>query len=179
VGISFFFTTSVLLGYLIHIVPMLGDRGISPAIATFAASLFGFFQLIGRLLAGYLLDKVSAPYLVAGLWAVASISLALLWLGIVGAGLLFCAALLGLAWGGEGDVLAYLVTDNYGLKSFGRIYSVLLMINLLGGVLGPIALGWTFDATGSYTLVLGIMGLTMLSASVAMAITGYWTNQNA
>lgn len=165
IGIAFFIATTALVGYLIHVVPLLKDRGLSAQTAALAASVFGAAQLLGRLGTGFLLDKVSGAVVAAGLWIIAAGAFGLLWSGLSGTALLACTALAGLAFGGEGDVLAYLVSRLFGAGSFGRIYSVLLMINLLGGVAGPYLFGLAFDATGGYHTVLGLAALTTAIAA--------------
>lgn len=171
VGIAFFIATTALVGYLIHLVPLLKDRGVPAATAALAASIFGGAQLFGRLGAGFLLDKLATPIVAAGLWLLASLAFSILWSGISGYPLLLCTALAGLAFGGEGDVLAYLVGRLFGSDSFGRIYSVLLMINLLGAVVGPYLFGAAFDATGNYTIVLaGTAGATLLAAVLILSL---------
>lgn len=164
VGIAFFMATTALVGFLIHLVPLLRDRGLSAGAAAMGASAFGAAQLLGRVAAGSLLDRLPAGVVAAGLWLLAALSFSILWAGTAGAPLLLCTALVGLAFGGEGDVLAYFVGRLFGTGSFGRIYSVLLMIDLLGGVVGPYVFGRTFDLTGSYTVILAIMAVAMLAA---------------
>ena len=170
VGVSFFIATTALVGYLIHVVPLLTDRGMTAASAAVAASTFGAAQVFGRVCTGFLLDRFPSGAVVAGLWLFGALSFTLLWSGTTGLPLYICTALLGLAFGGEGDVLAYIVGRLFGARSFGRIYSVLLMINLLGGVAGPYLFGAGFDAAGTYTQVLGGAALCMAVAAV-MAMT--------
>lgn len=164
-GIAFFTATTAMVGFLIHQVPLLRDRGLSAETAALGASAFGIAQLVGRVATGFLLDRLSATVVAAGLWLLAALSFVLLWAGIDGAPLLACAALVGLAFGGEGDVLAYFVSQLFGAGAFGRIYSVLLMINLLGGVVGPYVFGRAFDLTGSYTVILAVMAIALVAAT--------------
>jgi predicted MFS family arabinose efflux permease len=160
IGAAFFVATTALVGYFIHLVPLMKDRGLAPETAALAASTFGGAQFFGRLCTGFLLDRLPSVLVVTGLWLLAALSFVLLWAGVAGVTLFVCAALAGLAFGGEGDVLAYFASRLFGPDSFGRIYSVLLMINLLGGVAGPWLFGVAFDATGSYTTILGATALT-------------------
>jgi MFS family permease len=166
IGVAFFLGATTLLGYLIHMVPLLTDRGLSAQSAALAASAFGFSQLLGRLLAGVLLDRFFAPYVIASMWLVSVLIFLLLWSGVDGYMLFICTALLGFAWGGEGDVLAYMVSRYFGLRKFGSIYSLLLTMHMLGGVAGPWLMGSSFDELGSYTLILGGMAVIMSIAAV-------------
>src|SRR5262249_46642800 len=53
---AFFIIYASIQACMIHLVPMLKDRGMTPASAAFAASLLGAAGMIGRLGTGYLLD---------------------------------------------------------------------------------------------------------------------------
>ncbi len=166
IGIAFFLGATTLLGYLIHMVPLLTDRGLSVETAAIAASAFGFSQLLGRLITGALLDRLFAPYVIAAMWTISILVFISLWSGASGYTLIMCTAILGFAWGSEGDALAYMVSRYFGIRRFGSIYSWLLTMHMLGGVVGPRLMGSSFDKLGSYTLILGTMAVVMAIATV-------------
>ncbi|MFT5350349.1 MAG: MFS family permease [Gammaproteobacteria bacterium] len=172
IGIAFFCGASTLVAFLIHMVPMLTDRGISAQTAAIAASTFGVAQLCGRLIAGFLLDKYFAPYIAAAMWSITTITFLILGAGASGSTLVVTTAILGLAWGSEGDVLAYFVGRYFGLKFFGAIYGLLLSMHLLGGAVGPYLLGLGFDRFGSYTVTLMCMAATTAFAALLILFVG-------
>jgi len=172
IGIAFFSGASTLIGFLIHLVPMLTDRGISAQTAAIATSTFGFAQLVGRLIAGFLLDKIPAAWLAAAIWAIATLTFLVLASGVSGGALIAATAVLGLAWGSEGDILAYFVGRYFGLRFFGAIYGSLLMMHLLGGVVGPSVLGIGFDRLGSYTVMLFAMAAVTTFAAALILFVG-------
>ncbi len=51
--------------------------------------------------------------------------------------------------------MAYMVSRYFGLHAFGEIYGYTFAAFGLGGALGPYLMGVSFDATGSYSLLLG------------------------
>ena len=165
-GIAFFLGAAALLGYLINMVPFLTDRGISVRDAALAVSAFGVAQVLGHLIVGVLLDRLFAPCVMAVLWCVVVSAFVLLSGGISGFSLVVCTVLLGVAWGAEGDVLTYLVSRYFGIRFFGGIYSLLLTIHLLGGVIGPYIFGLAFDSFGSYSLILAIMAMAILISTI-------------
>ncbi len=176
IGIAFFCGATTLVAFLIHLVPMLTDRGLSIQTAAIAASSFGVAQLCGRLLTGYLLDKISASYIAAGLWTISTITFLVLATGVSGYSLFAATVVLGLAWGSEGDVLGYFVGQYFGLKFFGAIYGSLLTMHLLGGAAGPYFLGSGFEYFGSYTFMLiGMAGLTTFAAILILFVGPYPT----
>ncbi|MCV5132870.1 hypothetical protein OFL98_29715, partial [Escherichia coli] len=52
-------------GVIAHVVPLLVDRGIAATLATSALGFAGLALIGGRLLAGFLLDRIFAPYVAA------------------------------------------------------------------------------------------------------------------
>lgn len=177
IGVAFFCGATTLVAFLIHLVPMLTDRGLSIQTAAIAASSFGVAQLFGRLMTGYLLDKLNASYIAAGLWVIATITFLILGAGASGNSLIVATVVLGLAWGSEGDVLGYFVGRYFGLKFFGAIYGSLLTMHLLGGALGPYLLGSGFEYFGSYTFMLiGMAAMTTFAAILILFVGPYPTN---
>jgi sugar phosphate permease len=61
---AFFLVSVSFHGYIIHLVPLLTDRGLSAQSAALTVSLAGGAALIGRGGIGYLLDRFFAPYVV-------------------------------------------------------------------------------------------------------------------
>ena len=179
IGIAFFCGATTLIAFLIHMVPLLTDRGLTLQTAAIAASTFGIAQFCGRLIAGFLLDKFFAAYVAAGLWTMTTIVFLILGTGVSGNTLIIATAVLGLAWGSEGDVLGYFVGRYFGLKNFGVIYGSLLTMHLLGGVVGPYLMGLGFDSFGSYTVMLVGMAAITTFATVLILFVGPYPTARA
>jgi MFS family permease len=128
--------------------------------------------LIGGIIAGYLLDRFFASYVTTSFFTGTALGILFLWSGVVG-GLAFVAAfLIGLGMGAAGQMIPYLVSRYFGLRSFGEIYSYALISFSLGGVVGPLLMGVSFDSTGSYRLGLGVFLLTTFIAGGLMMRLG-------
>ncbi len=149
------------------------DMGFGRAEGATIASLFGLATLGGRLLVGWLFDRLFAPrvacviFLLAaagyGIAAGAS-AFALSWSVLAAA-----VVLMGLGFGAESDLIGYLASRYFGYRHFGAIYGTLLAIFILGVAAGPLLYGVVRDATGSYRLILatsaafgGTAGLLLL-----------------
>jgi MFS family permease len=171
-GGAFFLMSVSFHGYIIHLVPLLTDRGLSAQSAALTASLAGGAALIGRVGIGYLLDRFFAPSVAVWFFCGFALGIFLLWSGAVG-GLVFVAVVLvGLGLGAELDVMPYVVSRYFGLRAFGEIYSYTFAIFTLGGVVGPLLMGTGFDATGSYSLVLPLFVGAALTAAGLMSRLG-------
>lgn len=169
---AFFLMSASVHGCLIHLVSLLTDRGISPHLAAMATSLFGGALLVGRVGAGYLLDHFFASAVAVAFFCGTTVGLALLWGGASGALAFAAAFLVGLGMGAEGDIIAYLIGRYFGLRAFGEIYGYAFGAFTLGGVIGPLLMGRAFDASGSYSLVLGVFVVASVVAAGLMTRLG-------
>ncbi|HEV8715340.1 MAG TPA: MFS transporter [Candidatus Binatia bacterium] len=169
---AFFLMSVVFHGCIIHLVPLLTDRGLSAQSAALAASVLGTGALAGRVGVGYLLDRLFAPSVAVCFFCGSTLGLSLLWSEASG-GLAFAAAvLIGLGQGAELDLIPYLVSRYFGLRAFGEIYGYAFAVFTFGGVLGPLLMGTGFDATGSYGLGLGVLAVAALTAAGLMTRLG-------
>jgi nitrate/nitrite transporter NarK len=82
------------------------------------------------------------------------------------------AIVLGLAMGAEGDVIAYLTSRYFGLRSFGQIYGLAFAAFALGGTSGPYLMGAVFDCTGSYKPALAAFSVITAISAVMMTRLG-------
>jgi MFS family permease len=169
---AFFLMSASVHGCLIHLVPLLTDRGVSPHVAAMATSLFGGALLVGRVGAGYLLDRFFASAVAVAFFCGATSGLVLLWGGASGAMAFTAAFLIGLGMGAEGDIIAYLIGRYFGLRAFGEIYGYAFGAFTLGGVIGPLLMGRVFDTSGSYGTVLGVFVVASVVAAGLMTRLG-------
>jgi len=157
-----------------HIAAILADRGSVARTAAFATSLFGAGVLAGRAGSGYLLDRFFAPRVAAIIFSCAAAGI--LTLRVSGSQeLAFVAAILiGLGVGAEGDVMAYLTSRYFGLRSFGAIYGFTFGGFVLGGGCGVYLMDIIFDVTGSYAIALTLFTiLTLAGAALMMRLGPY------
>jgi MFS family permease len=164
---AFFIAAFTINGCTVHLVPLLTDRGVSFEAAAGVASMIGLALIFGRVLAGYLLDKLFAPYVAIAFLCGPVAGMLVLSQGGTGPLALLSALLLGVGVGAEVDLIAYLVSRYFGLKAFGEIYGYLFGIFVVGTGIGPLIMGLSFDIFGEYRPMLivfsGLLGLSCLS----------------
>src|SRR5262249_47250943 len=61
-GATFFLVAIAINGTVANVVPLLTDRGMSAGVAAAVMGTFGLATMAGRLLAGYLVDRIFAPF---------------------------------------------------------------------------------------------------------------------
>ena len=153
-----------------HLVPMLTDAGLTPATAARIASLVGLGIIAGRLCIGFLLDRFFAPLVAAPLFVVAAAGcLLLMWSG---AGMAPLAALMmGVCFGAEADLIAFLCGSYFGLKSYGFLFGIIYGIFTIAVAIGPIWVGSIYDHTGTYQgALISVAVLLILGASVLLTL---------
>ena len=171
---AFFLVGASVHGCVVHLVPMLTDRGITAERAALASSLVGGALLIGRVGSGYLLDRFFAPRVAIFFFGGAGLGMLLLWSGAAGAIAYLAAFLVGLGMGAEVDIIAFLTSRYFGLRAFGEIYGYAFASYALAGALGPWVMGLGFDHTGSYRAVLaGFLMATLLAAAAMLRLGTY------
>ena len=164
-GAAFFLVAVAINGSAAHIVPLLTDHGLSAASATATLAIFGLATMSGRLLAGFLVDRIFAPYVatffflapIAGFAFLASATGMLPAAGVV---------LMGMGLGTEIDLIAFLVTRYFGQRAFGQIYGYFFMIFGLGSSFGRFLAGLIFDLAGSYNPALIGAALALVVAVI-------------
>ncbi len=169
---TFFLLATASVGSITHFVPMMTDRGFTLAVAARVAGLIGISTLVSRGVAGWLLDRLHAPYLlafVASMCAVSSLVLAY-------AGKLptfaTAAIILGVVGGAEVDIISFLIRRYFGPAAFGRLYSVAFAAFLLGP--GPVLIGYSYDRFHQYRFGLFLcIALSLVAAALALAMPRY------
>ena len=159
----FFLVAIAINGTVAHVIPLLTDRGFSRDAATAIFGLFGLATLAGRLLAGYMVDRIFAPYVasvfflapIAGFGFLASATGPLPAVGVV---------LFGVGLGTEIDLIAFLVSRYFGARAFGELYGYFFMVFGLGSSAGRVIGGYVFDLTGSYNTAFLGAGVALVAA---------------
>ncbi|OAN51702.1 MFS transporter [Sphingobium sp. TCM1] len=162
--------TFTIIALVVHFVPILTDRGADRMAAAGTAALVGVFSVVGRLATGLLLDRFRASLVGATVFLLPAAGCLLLLLGGSGWGAqALAAALVGLTLGAEVDVIVYLTTRHFGLRTFGGLYGGLLMALSVGTATGPLGASALFDTTGSYAAFLWLTIALMAGSSLTLA----------
>ncbi|MBA4763186.1 MFS transporter [Sphingomonas sp.] len=159
--------TAIIVGTVVHLVPMLSGTGIARATAAGIAGTLGVTSIIGRLSVGLLLDRTKGPQVAAislGLPAVSALLL-LLAPGSVPVGIA-AAAVLGLSIGAELDSVIYLATRYFGMRNYGALFGFIAALISTGTGLGPLTASALFDHFGSYEPFL----LTIIPAALLCSL---------
>jgi predicted MFS family arabinose efflux permease len=161
-----------------NIEAILHAHRLDPRAIVNAAALVGVSIILGRLVGGWLIDRVWAPALAMIVLLCAALGCAILSQAQVTALEASAAiALVGLTAGLEYDMLSYLVARYIGVRHYGAIYSILYGVFAIGAGGGPALLGHVFDLAGSYAIGLRICAAALVVSGATLLLLGPYPKQ--
>lgn len=146
---------SSIVGMVTSTVPMLQSKGLSASDANLIFSGFGIALIFGRLLIGYLIDRMWPPLVSAVSLALPAIGCLIYLSGTVEfTPLLLAAILVGFGAGAEFDIAAFLIARYFGVREYGRLFGVHQGLNTVASALAPLLFAFLLSRTGSYSAML-------------------------
>ncbi len=168
--LTFFIAATAINGSLIHIVPLLTDRGIPANVAVGALSAAGLALIIGRIIAGYCIDKILAPYIGVLFLLTPMAGIAILGTGM--ANPVVGTVLLGIGIGAEIDLMSFIISRYFGVRYFGALHGFMFAPVLLGNAVGASILGWCFQLVHSYTPGFALFEILLAVACILIMTLG-------
>ena len=158
-------------GVLQNQVSILTEQDFTATSAVAAIGIVGLFSAIGKFLFGYLCDRIDPKYAAAMAYAFIAISLAAMIQARSTAYLWLYAIFMGLGQGGWAPNLAMLAGNYFGLKHYGAVLGAIHLIFFAGEAFGPMMVGFAYDQTGSYRMILTVLiGLCLASIPIIAVI---------
>ncbi|MBD1552578.1 MFS transporter [Pseudomonas typographi] len=156
-NLSMTLVVSCVVGMVTNIVPLLQDRGLSAAQAGQIFSSFGISLILGRLLVGYLIDRLWAPGVAALALLMPAFACLIFAYATPNVPLYVLATLLvGLGAGAEFDIAAFLIARYFGMRDYGRLFGAHLGLITAGAAASPLLFGALLRNTGNYSAMLGL-----------------------
>ncbi|HEX3971522.1 MAG TPA: MFS transporter [Stellaceae bacterium] len=171
--IAFFLGGVSINGTLAHVVALLGDRGVPIQVAASSLAFAGIALILGRVIAGWALDRFNGPLIAAFCFAVPILGILMLASGT--GGLTFArtaTTLCGLGIGAEVDLMAFFLSRYCGLKAYGKIYGVSFACFNLGNTVGALIGSLSFDHLHSYTPAFLFFAGSLLVACILLLTLG-------
>jgi len=142
------------------------------ALGAVAISLIGLTNLAGTLLAGWLGNRYSKKYLLAGIYTARTIILvAFILTPITPETVVLFSAMMGSLWLATVPLTSGLIAHIYGIRFMGTLYGLVFFSHQVGAFFGVWLGGRMYDLFGDYTAVWWIgIGVGALSALVHLPI---------
>jgi MFS family permease len=174
-ALAAFLSMSAGVAIILNLFPVLRSTGLTPATAAWIAGIIGFATITGRIIGGWLMDRISAG-LIAALAAAGAAILPLLLLLLPGSIVAAAAgvAIYGLMGGAKVPAVAYLTSRHFGQRAFGVLYGAVNTVIALGVGLGPLVANVVYDMTGSYTPVMwAAVPFVLVAALLYLSLGSY------
>jgi len=151
-NLSMTLVVACVVGLVTNIIPLLQDRGLSAVEAGQIFSAFGISLIFGRLVVGYLIDRLWAPGVAAIALLMPAVACLIFALTSGSTGLYVLATLLvGIGAGAEFDIAAFLIARYFGMRDYGRLFGVHLGLITAGAAGAPLLFGFLYSLTGDYS----------------------------
>ena len=153
---------------IVHLVPLLLDRGSGAAFAALAAGVMGLSQLPGRLAFAAVGRRMNAHDLTAVVYAAGAASLLLLAVSSSHLAVLLFALVFGMSNGMSTLLRATLVADRHGATHYGSISGLYNALALVAYAVAPFTAALLLLAPGEATTMLLALALVSVAAGVAV-----------
>jgi MFS family permease len=145
---------------------LLAENGAVGNAASGIISTYAIGMLAGRFVSGAALDRFPAPIVTAITLAFSSMGFFLFASHFDQLPVLYiAAALVGLSFGAETDIIAYLIVRHFGVRIYSTVYGVTSSIVAVGSTLGAVLVSVMLKSYGSYTPFMLIAGVSVLIGS--------------
>lgn len=152
---------------------ILKDGGLTVDQALTVTPLIGLAAITGRLVGGWLLDRIWGPLVGFVILALPAFSLWYLGSGLLDVGHARLATFtIGFALGIEYDMVAFFVARYFGLKRYGTIYGLLYVCFAAGAGFAPMIFGHNHDAYGNFHAILSLSSVALVVAAASFLTLG-------
>jgi MFS family permease len=146
------------------------DQNYSQTDAANIISLVLAFSIIGRLLMGWLSDRLPKKYVMLLIYLLVASAIPLLFFASSSEVMYIFPAIFGLGLGGEYLIVPLIAAELFGVKVLGRLMGVIVTADGVAEALFPFLIGYLRDRTGNYHLgFITLISIALLGA-VAVAL---------
>lgn len=144
------------------------DLKYSQATAANIISLVLASSIAGRLLMGWLADRLPKKYVMLLIYTLVSAAIPLLYFVSEPGVIYLFAVIFGIAFGGDYMIIPLMAAELFGLKVMGRVMGIILTADGIAEALAPMLVGYLRDRSSNY--VNGFAALIALAVIGAIAV---------
>ena len=149
------------------------DQHYSQADATRILSLVLTFSMAGRLLMGWLADRIAVKYVMLLIYLLVAAAIPFLFFAHSTAAMYGFAALFGIGLGGDYMIIPLMTAQIFGVQILGRLLGVILTADGIAEAVSPWMVGHLRDVSGTYAQgFIVLIAIALLGAAVATLLPG-------
>ena len=126
-------------------------------------------SIIGRLLMGWLADRVQKKYVTILIYTLVAVSIPLLYAASTPGVIYVFAFIFGIALGGDYMIIPLMAAELFGVRVMGRVMGLVITADGLSEAFAPMVAAWIRDQSGSYAN--GFAALTVLAVIGTIAVS--------
>lgn len=132
-------------------------------------SLVLMSSIIGRMLMGWLADRLPKKYVMILISVIVAGSIPLLYFAATPGVIYLFAFIFGIGLGGDYMIIPLMAADLFGIRVMGRIMGLILTADGFADALAPTLVGWLRDRLGNYVngfaslIILAVIGITSIA----------------
>lgn len=126
-------------------------------------------SILGRMLMGWLADKLPKKYVMILIFSLVSCAIPLLYAASAPGVIYIFAFLFGVALGGDYMIIPLMAAELFGVRILGRVMGIIISADVIGEALSPMLVGWLRDQSSSYTA--GFTSLIILAGLGVLAVS--------
>jgi predicted MFS family arabinose efflux permease len=170
-AVAIFASFSLMMAFSIHMLPILTSTGLSRDKAALIAGSYGLFAVVGKFSYGLLANRFPGHVIAAAMVVLPVVTCGLLMVSNPSVVMcLIAISLVGVSSGAQLQLLVYLTTRHFGMRSFGTIFGFISCSLTIASGVGPILASRIYDMTGDYRLLL-IAGIPL---SIVAGLVMLW-----
>ena len=139
------------------------------AAATITSTVLAF-SIAGRLLMGWLADRIARKHVMLLIYLLIASSIPLLFFAGSRAAMYGFAAIFGLGLGGEYMIIPLMAAELFGVRVLGRLLGVILTADGVAEATAPMLIGYLRDTTGTYHTGFVVLIAIALAGTIAIAM---------
>jgi sugar phosphate permease len=157
-------------GLVLHAIPYLTDKGLSPGVAVSAIVLHSMVAVLGTFVAGFLRDRFTIRFVMAAHFALTALAFVLVlsvtsaWMALAWA--VFYGALQGMA----NPLQRLIFADYFGRRHLGAITGVSRAVQNVFQAAGPLVAATFYDVTNSYQLIFTVFIFVNIAATASIVL---------
>ena len=126
-------------------------------------------SIIGRLMMGWLADKIQKKYVMILIYSLVAVSIPLLFLATTPGVVYVFAFIFGVALGGDYMIIPLMAAELFGVRVMGRVMGLVITADGLAEAFAPMLAGWLRDKSGSYATGFSSLIILAIIGTIAVA----------
>ena len=160
-------------GVTLNMIPFLTASGLSRASAATYVGLLGVFSVTGRVVTGFVIDRLHVAFVCAIILLMEAVAFAAFgWFET--RFVVMAISVTGFAFGGEISCMGYAIARYFGVKHYGAIYGLLSVVCGIGVGLGPPVFSFLREISGVYSVPFFVSAGLAVGAAAFFAILGIY-----